>query len=475
MTADILIVDDEADIRELVAGILEDEGFKTRLARDSEEVFAAIEERRPSLVILDIWLQGSRLDGLEVLSLIKKQHPDLPVVIISGHGNIETAVTAIRRGAYDYIEKPFKADRLILVTQRALEAYSLKRENRELRERSTISSEMMGRSTALSQLKQALERVARTNSRVMLRGPSGSGKELAARFLHQKSARANGAFVVLNAAVLDPDSVEVELFGTEDRLGGPRKVGALEAAHNGTLYVDEVADMPVQTQSKVLRVLVEQKFQRVGGSTKVSVDVRIISSTSKDLEKEMAEGRFREELFHRLSVVPIKVPSLAERREDIPELVEYFVKQIAASSGLPPRKVGEDAMVILQAHDWPGNVRQLRNNIERVLILAGGDPDSVISADMLPEDIGSGVPFKANGGSEHLMSMALRDAREVFERDYLIAQINRFGGNISKTAEFVGMERSALHRKLRTLGVNSSDRGTGGSGTGSGGNGGSAV
>ncbi len=318
---------------------------------------------------------------------------------------------------------------------------------------------MIGHSSNLSQLRQALERVARTNSRVMLRGPSGCGKELAARFLHQNSARPSGPFIVLNAAVLAPESVEVEMFGTEDRLGGPRKVGALESAHNGTLYIDEVADMPLQTQSKVLRVLVEQKFQRVGGSHKVSVDVRIISSTSRDLDREMAEGRFREELFHRLSVVPIRVPGLAERREDIPELVEFFVKQIAASSGLAPRRIGEDALVILQAHDWPGNVRQLRNNIERLLILAGGEPDSVITADMLPEEIGSGVPFSANGGSEHLMSMPLRDAREVFERDYLIAQINRFGGNISKTAEFVGMERSALHRKLRTLGVSSSDRG----------------
>ncbi|MEE9588644.1 MAG: sigma-54 dependent transcriptional regulator [Hyphomicrobiaceae bacterium] len=458
MASDILIVDDEADIRDLVSGILEDEGHGTRLARDSDEALGAIEDRRPSLVILDIWLQGSRLDGLEVLSAIKKLHPDLPVVIISGHGNIETAVTAIRRGAYDYIEKPFKSDRLILVTMRALETSQLKREVQELKERSTQSTEMIGRSSAINQLKVAIEKVAPTNSRVMITGPSGSGKELAARVLHNQSAREAGPFVVLNAAIMSPENVELELFGTEDRMGTPRKVGALEAAHGGTLYIDEVADMPLETQGKVLRVLVEQRFQRVGGGSKVHVDVRIVSSTSRDLHQEMTSSRFREDLYHRLNVVPLRVPGLAERREDIPELVGFFVKQITAASGLPPRKIGDDAIAVLQAHDWPGNVRQLRNNVERLMILSEGGPDTVITADLLPEEIGSSVPFSANGGSEHLMSLPLRDAREIFEREYLMAQINRFGGNISRTAEFVGMERSALHRKLRALGVTSSDR-----------------
>jgi two-component system nitrogen regulation response regulator NtrX len=462
MTSDVLIVDDEADIRELIGGILEDEGFAARTARDSEECFAAIELRRPSLVILDIWLQGSRLDGLEVLNLIKKQHADLPVVIISGHGNIETAVTAIRRGAYDYIEKPFKSDRLLLVCQRALEATALKREVKELRERSTVSTEMIGKSSALNQLRSAIDRVAPTNSRVLITGPAGCGKELAARMLHTKSARANGPFVVVNAAVMSPESVEEELFGTEDRLGGPRKVGALEAAHGGTLYIDEVSDMPVETQGKVVRVLVEQKFVRLGGANKVHVDVRIISSSGRDLERLIAEGRFREDLYHRLAVVPLKVPGLSERRDDVPELVRYFVQQIAAATGLPPRGIADDALAVLQAHDWPGNVRELRNNIERLLIMSGGEPGSLITSEMLPEEIGASVPFAANGGAEHLMSKPLRDAREIFERDYLIAQINRFGGNISKTAEFVGMERSALHRKLRTLGVSSQDRTTGG-------------
>ncbi len=458
MATDILVVDDEADIRELVSGILEDEGHRCRLARDSDEALRSIEDRRPHLVILDIWLQGSRLDGLEVLSIIKKVHPDLPVVIISGHGNIETAVTAIRRGAYDYIEKPFKSDRLLLVTMRALEASNLRREVKQLKERSTQSSEMVGRSTAINQLRSQLERVAPTNSRVLIRGASGAGKELAARVLHAKSHRADGPFVVLNAAAMVPERVEEELFGTEDRTGGPRKVGALEEAHGGTLYIDEVADMPMETQGKILRVLVEQKFLRIGGSQKVSVDVRIISSTSRDLEREMGEGRFREDLYHRLNVVPLRVPGLAERREDIPELVAYFVQQISQTSGLAPRRIGEDAIAVLQAHDWPGNVRELRNNIERLMILSGGDSDGMITADMLPDEIGSNVPLPVNGGAEHLMSLPLREAREIFEREYLLAQINRFGGNISRTAEFVGMERSALHRKLRALGVSSEHR-----------------
>ncbi len=459
MASDILIVDDEADIRELVSGILEDEGYATRLAKDSDEALAAIQERRPSLVILDIWLQGSRLDGLEVLARIKRQHPDLPVIIISGHGNIETAVAAIKRGAYDYIEKPFKADRLVLVTARALEASKLRRENRELRERSAYGNDLVGRSSIMNTLRHSIERVAPTNSRVMISGPSGSGKELAARVLHAVSVRAAGPFVAVNAVAMAPDRVETEFFGTEEAGGQPRKVGALEEAHSGTLYIDEIADMPTETQGKLLRVLVEQKFQRVGGGPKVQVDVRVVSSTSRDLEREMAAGRFRSDLFHRLNVVPLKVPQLAERREDIPELVEYFVRQISLSSGLPPRRIGDDAMAVLQSHEWPGNVRQLRNVIERLMIMTSGDPDTVITASMLPEDISSNVPLSPNGsGGEHLMSLPLRDAREIFEREYLMAQINRFGGNISRTAEFVGMERSALHRKLRALGVNSNER-----------------
>ncbi len=455
MASDILIVDDERDIRELIAGILEDEGHGTRLASNSDECLAAIENRRPTLVFLDIWMQQSRLDGLALLDVVKRQHPDLPVVIISGHGNVETAVSAIKRGAYDYIEKPFKADRLILIAERALEASKLKREVKELRERSIDTQELLGSSTTVNQLRQQIERIAPTNSRVLITGPSGSGKELAARLLHQTSLRAKGPFVVLNAAAITPERMEMELFGTEQDGGSNRKIGALEEAHGGTLYLDEVADMPRETQSKILRVLVEQSFTRVGGSVKVQVDVRVVSSTARDLPREIQDGRFREDLFHRLAVVPIRVPSLAERRDDIPHLVRHFMEQLSRTAGLPIRKIGDDAMAVLQAHDWPGNIRQLRNNVERLMILTRGEEDAVITADLLPAEIGAMLPaLPSSTGGEHLMSLPLRDAREIFEREYLVAQINRFGGNISRTAEFVGMERSALHRKLKSLGVN---------------------
>src|ERR1700719_1994097 len=455
MANDILIVDDEADIRELVAGILDDEGFTTRTARDSDSALTEVSNRRPHLGFLDIWLQGSKLDGLQLLEQIKKDNPDLPVVMISGHGNIETAVAAIKRGAYDFIEKPFKSDRLILVATRALETSRLKREVRELKQLAPAASVLTGRSACMNQLRQTIERAAKANSRILIVGPSGAGKELAARTLHNASSRAEGPFVVINAAAITPERMEVELFGIEQSNGEhQRKAGALEEAHSGTLFIDEIGDMPRETQNKILRVLVDQTFQRSGGTTKVNVDVRIISSTARNLEEEIAEGRFREDLYHRLSVVPIRVPPLTERREDIPDLVFYFVEQISAQTGLPKRKIGEDAIAVLQSHDWPGNVRQLRNNVERLMILAGGDPEAVIGASMLPQDVGSMVPNMPNGnGGEHLMGLPLRDAREVFEREYLVAQINRFGGNISRTAEFVGMERSALHRKLKALGI----------------------
>lgn len=455
MANDILIVDDEADIRDLVAGILDDEGFKTRTARDSDTALSEISGRRPNLIFLDIWLQGSKLDGLQLLEQIKVNYPEVPVVMISGHGNIETAVAAIKRGAYDFIEKPFKADRLILVANRALETSRLKREVRELKQHAPSSGTLVGRSPCMNQLRQTIDRAAKANSRIMIVGPSGGGKELAARTLHAMSSRADGPFVVINAAAITPERMEVELFGIELSDGETgRKPGALEEAHGGTLFIDEIADMPRETQNRILRVLVDQTFQRAGGTTKVSVDVRIVSSTARNLEAEIAEGKFREDLYHRLSVVPIRVPPLSERREDIPDLVEYFMDQISSATGLPKRRIGEDAMAVLQSHVWPGNVRQLRNNVERVMILAGGDAEAAITADMLPQDVGSMIPAMPTGNNgEHIMGLPLREAREVFERDYLIAQISRFSGNISRTAEFVGMERSALHRKLKALGV----------------------
>ncbi|MDT3686732.1 MAG: sigma-54 dependent transcriptional regulator [Pseudorhodoplanes sp.] len=454
MAAEILIVDDESDICELVAGILQDEGYATRTARDSDDALNAIRSRRPNLLFLDIWLQGSKLDGLQLLEAAKQEYPDLPIVMISGHGNIETAVAAIKQGAYDFIEKPFKADRLLLVADRALETSRLKREVKALKSLSPIASGLIGQSSAMNQLRQTVEKVAPTNSRTLIIGASGSGKELCARSIHALSGRANGPFVVINAAAITPERMELELFGTEQSNGQGKKAGALEEAHGGTLFIDEIADMPRETQNKILRVLVDQTFERVGGNTKVSVDVRIISSTARNLESEIAAGRFREDLYHRLSVVPIRVPPLAERREDIPILIDHFMDQISQATGLPKRTIGEDAMAILQSHDWPGNVRQLRNNVERLMILAGGDPEAVINASMLPQDVGSMVPKMPNGnGGEQLMGLPLREAREMFEREYLVAQISRFGGNISRTAEFVGMERSALHRKLKALGI----------------------
>ena len=453
MASDILIVDDEADIRELVGGILEDEGHETRLAANSDEALQQIENRVPRLIFLDIWLQGSRLDGLALLDKIKTRYPDLPVVMISGHGNIETAVSAIKRGAYDFIEKPFKADRLILVAERALETSKLKREVNELRKQSSVTPELLGKSLVMNHLRQTIEKVAPTNSRIMITGPSGSGKETTARAIHALSNRANGPFVTINAATITPERMEIELFGTEMD-GGERKVGALEEAHGGILYIDEIADMPRETQNKILRVLTDQTFERVGGSKRVKVDVRVISSTAQNLEGLIAEGRFREDLFHRLAVVPIAVPPLASHREDIPELVHYFVHQISEQAGIKPREIGDDTMAILQAHSWPGNIRQLRNNIERLLILARGEGgDGPITAELLPAEVGDTLPRAPTDSDLHIMALPLREARELFEKEYLVAQINRFGGNISRTAEFVGMERSALHRKLKSLGV----------------------
>ncbi|MFN4143711.1 sigma-54-dependent transcriptional regulator [Aestuariivirga sp.] len=453
MAADILIIDDEADIRELIAGILEDEGYETRLAHNSDAALAEIAQRRPSLIILDIWLMGSKLDGLDLLNIIKEKHPEVPVIIISGHGNIETAVAAIKRGAYEYIEKPFKADRLILVVGRALETSRLKRENEELKGRAGADAELLGTSPAMRQLRQLLKRIAPSNSRVLITGPMGSGKELAARTLHAMSLRAAGPFVTLSAATMAPERMEEELFGVEDGSGATRRVGALEEAHGGTLYIDELSDMPLETQGKVLRVLVDQTFQRVGGAKKVKVDIRVVSSTSRDLTGLIGVGRFREDLYHRLSVVPVQVPSLSERREDIPELIAHFARSYSSASGQPLRRFAEDAIAVLQTREWAGNVRELRNNVERILILAGGDAAGEVTAAMLPSDTGGSGTVSATFGIEHLLVHPLREAREAFERDYITAQLGRFGGNISRTAQFIGMERSALHRKIKLLGL----------------------
>lgn len=453
MRAEILIVDDEADIRDLVGGILEDEGYIVRFAGNSDEALEAFRGRRPDLVVLDVWLQGSKLDGLEILSTINGIDSSIPVVLISGHGTIETAVNALKRGAYDYIEKPFKSERLLLIVQRALEAASLRAEISNLRNKSIVSDELIGQSAAIQHLMTAIEKVAPMNSRVLITGPSGVGKEVVARILHRKSGRANGPFMVISASSIAPENMESELFGEEASDGRPIKIGVFERAHNGTLLLDEVAEMPRETQSKILRVLVEQSFRRVGGVRPIEVDVRVISSSARDLRMAINNGQFREDLYHRLNVVPLPVPPLSDRRDDVPALTEYFSKRISETNGVPNRVFSDEAMAALQAASWHGNVRELRNLVERVLILAATPVSEPISVAALSLD-GAGVGELADRtGLHHLVSLPLREARELFEREYLNAQISRFGGNISKTANFIGMERSALHRKLKTLGV----------------------
>jgi two-component system nitrogen regulation response regulator NtrX len=449
---DILVVDDERDIRELISDILRDEGYATRMAGNSDDCMAELNRAAPGLMILDIWLKDSNMDGIDILTHVKRDNPEVPVVIISGHGNVEIAVAAIKQGAYDFIEKPFNIDQLLVVIRRAMEASKLRRENASLRRQDLRDAQMIGSGAAFRTLKSHLDKVTKSNGRVMLTGGAGAGKEMAARYVHANSNRANAPFVTVSSASIQPDEMEVKLFGRESAERGVEQ-GLLEQAHGGVIYFDEVADMPAGTQSKILRVLVDQSFTRVGGTAKVRVDLRVISSTSRDLATEIAAGRFREELFHRLNVVPIEVPSLEDRRDDIPELARHFIGEFNREQGLAARALTEDAVAMLQTMRWPGNVRQLRNMVERVLIL--GDGNGPIGVEDLPgaSDSGPGADEDGVGLSPRLTTLPLREARELFERQYLMAQINRFGGNISRTASFVGMERSALHRKLKSLGV----------------------
>ena len=459
MISDVLIVEDEDDIRAMISGILEDEGYQVREAATSQDAVEAVKKRKPNLVVLDVWLKGSEMDGIELLAELKTRYKNLPVIVISGHGTVETAVSAIRKGAFDYIVKPFKAEKLLVTATRALENARLRQENEELKGKTVNVDTLVGTSASIAQLRQKIGRIAVTNSRVLITGASGTGKELLARLLHSQSNRSKGPFKAVNAASMVPERVEEELFGVE-AIGpdSPQKTGLLERAHNGTLYLDEVADMPLETQGKLLRLLVEQRFNRVGGQDDVQVDVRVITSSSRDLTNEVTIGKFREDLYHRLNVMPLHAPKLSERREDIPALVEHFIEQLAASTGLPARKIGDDAMAALQAHDWPGNVRQLRNNVERLLILATGEPTQPITLATLPKEVSVVKSGNNTKDNDRIIAMPLRDAREHFEREYLQAQIDRFGGNISRTANFVGMERSALHRKLKSLGLGTTGR-----------------
>ena len=447
---DILIVDDERDIRELISDILRDEGYTTRLAGNSDSCMSEINSEPPALLVLDIWLKDSRMDGIDILTTVKRDNPDIPIVIISGHGNIEIAVAAIKQGAYDFIEKPFNIDQLLVVVRRAMEASRLRRENLDLKRRDVASSHMVGSSSAFKALKSSLDKVNKSNGRVMLTGPAGSGKEVAARYIHANSNRASGPFVSVNSASIEPERMEEGLFGRESPDRGVEP-GLLEQAHGGVLFFDEIADMPLGTQSKILRVLVDQQFTRVGGTGKVRVDMRVISSTTRDLKAAIDKGAFRQELYHRLNVVPIPVPSLDERREDIPELSAHFIEEFNRTQGLPLRMMSEEAEALLQTMMWPGNVRQLKNVIERVLILGDGAGPIETSELPMPADEPMGEGRLVMAGA--LATLPLREARELFEREYLLTQINRFGGNISRTASFVGMERSALHRKLKSLGV----------------------
>ena len=453
MALDILVVDDEEDIRELVAGVLEDEGYTARTAGNSDAALAALAERRPSLALLDVWLQGSKLDGLQLLDEMKRRDPSLPVIVFSGHGNIDTAVAAVRQGAVDFIEKPFESERLLHLVARATETERLRRENASLKARIGEEAELTGTSSAINGVRATLKRVAGTGSRVLITGPAGVGKEVAARLLHDWSQRASSPFVVVSAALMTPERMEEELFGAEDASGRIRP-GLLEGAHGGTLFLDEIADMPLTTQARVLRVLTDQSFTRVGGSRTIKVDVRVVSATARDLAAAIAEARFREDLYYRLNVVPVHLPPLNERREDVTPLAEHFLARYAAERRVAAPMLSEEALAVLQAYDWPGNVRQLRNVVERTVIMAPGDRLARIDADMLPPEVTSEQARLVSGSAARsIMGTPLREARETFEREYLRVQIRRFSGNISRTATFIGMERSALHRKLKTLGL----------------------
>jgi two-component system nitrogen regulation response regulator NtrX len=447
---DILIVDDEKDIRDLIAEILKDEGFKVRVAGNSEDCLKEIDSKPPAVLLLDIWLKDSEMDGIDILKATKKNHPDIPILIISGHGNIEIAVAAIKQGAYDFVEKPFNTDQLLVVVKRAFEKSKLLQENLLLRKGGIDKEFLVGQSAVFKSMQSQLEKVSSSNARVMLSGGAGSGKEVAARIIHNNSTRSSAPFIIINCSNSGSESFDEILFGVEK----DDKVflqGLLEKAKGGTVLFDEISELPIVIQKQLLNCLNNESFERKNGKSKVKIDFRVISSTNKNLSPLIENNKFSNELYHRLNVIPIRMPSLEDRREDIPLLINHFVSQFHVEQGLPVREISEDALAFLQTMQWPGNIRQLRNLIERVLIL-GVDKDSIKVAEFVSKE--EKVTEKIGLNMDpNLASLPLRDAREHFERDYLLLQINRFGGNISKTASFVGMERSALHRKLKSLNI----------------------
>ena len=459
MSYDILIVDDERDIRDLVAGILQDEGYATRCAENGVVALDQIQQKQPNLVILDVWLGNGERDGLKILETIKKDHPYVPVIMISGHATVETAVIAIKNGAYDFIEKPFTTERLLLVVQRAIEISQLRRENEELRVKSYRSGNIVGSSALINQVRHLITQASQCHSRIIIDGAFGVGRQTVAREIHHKSKQAGGSFFSLNCASIHPAKIDAELFGTEiSGLPGdvPRKIGLFEQAHGGTLYIANIDEMPIQNQHRLSKMLQDNVFHRIGGTQPIKSNARVIASCSKSPKDLIASGNLLSELFYRLGVIQISLPLLKDRISDIPELAEHFIYQAAKARQMGHRKISEETMVILQSYDWPGNLQQLRNAMEWVLIMGTSISDhKMVHPDMLPPDImgGSNLSNGLDSHSSDMILLPLREARESFERTYLWAQIQRFDGNISKTASFIGMERSALHRKLKYLGV----------------------
>jgi two-component system nitrogen regulation response regulator NtrX len=457
----ILIIDDEADIRELTTDILSEEGFDCVAVSDSLSAFEAINKKMPSVVLLDIWLQGSEMDGLGILEILKQRYVNLPVIMISGHGNVETAVNSIKIGAYDYLEKPFSSEKLVITVKHAYETLKLKKENSDLRKKIVSKLEFIGNSEKISSLKLVIDKIAPTMGRVLISGECGVGKELVARIIHKKSKRNSNPFVTINASLLSDENVSSELFGeSKNGAGSKYSFGVFELAKKGTLFIDEVSEIPIPIQKKILKFIKQQTSDDL--AQKEKLDVRIISSTSKDLVQEVKNGNFLQELYYRLNVIGIEVPPLRSRVGDIPLLCEHFLKYFEKNLGFVKKTIAADAISAMQEYHWPGNIRQLRNTIEWLLIMNAKSTSAAIRASALPHDIVS-----KDGNNAHkteinldMLSLPLREAREIFERKYLIAQMARFNQNISKASCFVGMERSALHRKLKSLGLHSEDKET---------------